>query len=72
MDDIYYVISMIGKNNTKLYLACTKYDYIMSWTTDIDEACWFPTLDEADKFAKGYFTHFKSYFVVATQVKEVA
>lgn len=74
MDNIFYVINMIGKGGTKLYLACTECDTIMKWVTDIDQACWFPTQYDAQKFANGYFTYFKSYYITAINcnIEEVA
>lgn len=56
MDD-FYVVNMIGK---KLYLGCTNNVHSMKWTT-LDDACWFNTYSEAERFAKDYFKNFKNY-----------
>ena len=55
----FYVIAM---NNKKLYLGCTEKEKAMKWT-NLEEACWFNTYSEAEKFAQNYFKNFKNYFV---------
>ena len=73
--ELFYIITMIGKGGKNLYLSCTDNDKIMAWTTNIDEACWFPTGYDAEKFAKQYFKNFKRYYITAYNYnidKEVA
>lgn len=60
LSDLFSRIIMKTRDGRKLYLK----DGIgnsKEWTFNLEEAIWFDTRSEAEKFAKGYFKSFKNY-----------
>ena len=59
MDD-FSIITMKTKTGKKLYLKSGKVNAV-EWTFDKQDAIWFQTEEEAEKFCKNYFKNFKDY-----------
>ena len=59
MDD-FSIVTMKTKTGKKLYLKSGK-GKAAEWTFDKQDAIWFQTEEEAEKFCKNYFKNFKDY-----------
>lgn len=59
MDD-FSIVTMKTKTEKKLYLKSGKGNAV-EWTFDKQDAIWFQTEEEAEKFCKNYFKNFKNY-----------
>lgn len=68
MRELFYLVSMLGKGGTVLYLMEGDNDKSFKWTKDYDQALWFNTDYEASSFARGYFKTFKAWSVTALDV----
>ena len=64
MKERFSLISMKTKNDKTIYLM--ERNNLFGWTFDYNEALWFNTNDEAEKFAIDYFKNFKDW-----EIKEV-
>lgn len=59
MDD-FSIITMKTKTDRTLY-AKAGHGKSIEWTFDKQDAIWFQTEEEAEKFCKNYFKNFKDY-----------
>lgn len=59
MDD-FSIVTMKTKTGKKLY-AKAGHGKSIEWTFDKQDAIWFQTEEEAEKFCKNYFKNFKDY-----------
>lgn len=67
MREEFVAIYMINKKGRKMYLKASdrpSKGVVCEWTFDYDEAIWFNTDSEAEKFAKSYFKSFDKWAVV--------
>lgn len=65
MKEIFYRVIMKTKTGKKLYLICTNIypnDKVRcTWEFDDENAIWFDTDTQAEKFCKMYFKNFNEY-----------
>jgi Holliday junction resolvase len=66
MLDIFYIIIMKTKNNKTLYLKANDTHKLYEWTFNFDDAIWFDTTSECERFANEWFKTFKNY-----EIKEI-
>lgn len=64
MKEQFSLISMQTKNGKTIYLG--EQGNSLGWTFDYNEALWFNTNDEAERFARDYFKNFKNW-----KIKEI-
>ena len=66
MREDFVAIYMVNKKGRKMYLKASdrpSKGVVCEWTFDYDEAIWFNTDSEAEKFAKSYFKSFDKWAV---------
>ena len=59
MTEQFSLISMQTKNGKTIYLG--EQDNSFGWTFNYNNALWFNTYDEAERFARDYFKNFKNW-----------
>lgn len=59
MKEQFSLITMKTKNNKIIYLG--EQGNTIGWSFDYNDAFWFNTNEEAEKFAKDYFKHFSEW-----------
>ena len=64
MKERFSLISMQTKNDKTIYLE--EQGNSFGWTFNYNDALWFNTNDEAERFAKNYFKNFKNW-----EIKEI-
>lgn len=60
MGEYFNIITMKTKTGRTLY-AKAGHGKSIEWTFDKQDAIWFQTEEEAEKFCKNYFKNFKDY-----------
>ena len=60
--DLFYVVCMKTHKGSLIYLGAGKGNSA-NWVFDVNEAIWFETDSEAEKFAYGYFKNFDKWFI---------
>ena len=66
MREDFVAIYMVNKKGRKMYLKASdkpSKNVVCEWTFDYDEAIWFNTDSEAEKFAQSYFKSFDKWAV---------
>ena len=64
MREDFVAIAMINKQGRKMYLKASDKPFkgvVCEWSFDYNEAIWFNTDSEAEKFAKQYFKSFNNW-----------
>ena len=64
--EIFLIIAMKTKTNKNLYLSENGTNGKLEWSFNINDAIWFNTDQDANKFADKYFKNFHDWFITDT------